>query len=52
MRSRYYSRWRKQGSHQMHELALEQASVPVQQVDYVNAHGTSTPYNDRSETCP
>ena len=32
------------------KLALEQASVPVQQVDYVNAHGTSTPYNDRSET--
>ena len=31
-------------------LALEQASVSKEKIDYVNAHGTSTPYNDRSET--
>ena len=31
-------------------LALKQAAVPSKEVDYINAHGTSTPYNDRSET--
>ena len=30
--------------------ALEEAKIPKEQVAYVNAHGTSTPYNDRSET--
>ncbi|MFL5826592.1 MAG: beta-ketoacyl-ACP synthase II [Thermoleophilaceae bacterium] len=32
------------------EIALEQARVAPEDVDYVNAHGTSTPLNDRSET--
>ena len=31
-------------------LALEDAGVGVDDVDYVNAHGTSTALNDRSET--
>ncbi|NDH00981.1 MAG: beta-ketoacyl-ACP synthase II, partial [Opitutae bacterium] len=31
-------------------LALDQAKIERNSVDYVNAHGTSTPYNDRSET--
>ena len=31
-------------------LALKQAGVPRKEVSYINAHGTSTPYNDRSET--
>jgi 3-oxoacyl-[acyl-carrier-protein] synthase II len=31
-------------------LALEDAGVEADDVDYVNAHGTSTPLNDRSET--
>jgi 3-oxoacyl-[acyl-carrier-protein] synthase II len=30
--------------------ALNEAKIPKEQVAYVNAHGTSTPYNDRSET--
>jgi 3-oxoacyl-[acyl-carrier-protein] synthase II len=30
--------------------ALEDADIGVGEVDYINAHGTSTPLNDRSET--
>ena len=32
------------------ELALEDADVKADEIVYVNAHGTSTPLNDRSET--
>ncbi len=31
-------------------MALEEAGVDPSEVDYVNAHGTSTPLNDRHET--
>lgn len=31
-------------------IAMAQAEVTPDQIDYINAHGTSTPYNDRSET--
>lgn len=30
--------------------ALKDAGVKPTEVDYINAHGTSTPYNDRTET--
>ncbi len=32
------------------KIALEDAGITPDQVDYINAHGTSTPYNDASET--
>ena len=32
------------------QAALSQAEVEPSAVDYINAHGTSTPYNDRLET--
>jgi len=32
------------------QIALGDAKVQPDQVDYINAHGTSTPYNDRLET--
>lgn len=31
-------------------LAVEEAGIDTSEVDYINAHGTSTPYNDKFET--
>ena len=32
------------------ELAIKDAGLQVTDVDYINAHGTSTPLNDKNET--
>ena len=39
-----------QGAARAIELALADANINPQQVDYINAHGTSTPVNDPTET--
>ena len=38
------------GAYRVMRNALADAKVAPQQVDYINAHGTSTPYNDKFET--
>lgn len=39
-----------EGASRAMEMALKDGDVPLDEVDYINAHGTSTPYNDRLET--
>ncbi|MEJ7621079.1 MAG: beta-ketoacyl-ACP synthase II [Aquificaceae bacterium] len=39
-----------EGAYMCMKLALEDAGIRPEEVDYINAHGTSTPLNDRSET--
>ena len=39
-----------EGAARSMEMALKDGNIPKDEVDYINAHGTSTPYNDRFET--
>ncbi len=39
-----------EGAYQVMTNALKDANIQAEQVDYINAHGTSTPFNDRNET--
>lgn len=39
-----------EGAARAMKAALEDAEVAISDVDYINAHGTSTPYNDEYET--
>ncbi|MBI3998119.1 MAG: beta-ketoacyl-ACP synthase II [Armatimonadetes bacterium] len=38
------------GAYRSMAAALADAGIAPEEVDYINAHGTSTPYNDRLET--
>jgi 3-oxoacyl-[acyl-carrier-protein] synthase II len=38
------------GAAQAMDMALDKAGIEPQKVDYINAHGTSTPANDKLET--
>jgi 3-oxoacyl-[acyl-carrier-protein] synthase II len=38
------------GGMRVMEMAVRSAGIRPDQVDYINAHGTSTPYNDKLET--
>ncbi|MFC1491948.1 beta-ketoacyl-ACP synthase II [Nitrospinota bacterium] len=39
-----------EGAARSMEMAIQDASVTVEEVEYINAHGTSTPLNDKLET--
>lgn len=39
-----------EGAARSMQLALNDAGMKPEDVDYINAHGTSTPYNDKNET--
>ena len=38
------------GAIRVMRAAMEQAGIAPAEIDYINAHGTSTPHNDRLET--
>ncbi|MEG1256289.1 beta-ketoacyl-ACP synthase II [Clostridium sp.] len=39
-----------EGASRSMKLAIEQGNIRLEDVSYINAHGTSTPYNDKFET--
>jgi len=38
------------GGRRVMDMAIRKAGIRPDEVDYINAHGTSTPYNDKLET--
>lgn len=38
------------GAIRVMQNAIQDAEIAPEEIDYINAHGTSTPFNDRSET--
>ncbi|MFA7578235.1 MAG: beta-ketoacyl-ACP synthase II, partial [Candidatus Muiribacteriota bacterium] len=38
------------GASRSMQIALDMAGIEKEKIDYINAHGTSTPFNDRLET--
>jgi 3-oxoacyl-[acyl-carrier-protein] synthase II len=38
------------GAVRVMKMAIRKAGIAPEQIDYINAHGTSTPYNDKLET--
>lgn len=39
-----------EGALQSMKMAVTEAGIPLTSIDYINAHGTSTPLNDKTET--
>ncbi len=39
-----------EGAFRAMKRAVEDAGIPLEEIDYINAHGTSTPFNDKIET--
>jgi len=39
-----------EGAYMVMKIALDKGNVPLEEVDYINAHGTSTKLNDKIET--
>ncbi len=39
-----------EGAQRAMKMALKMANIKAEEIDYINAHGTSTPMNDRNET--